>query len=191
MSDITDIEDTQRMPKKPRVDGGNRCAAWGCGTSKLKDGVGVFNFPDEKKSPELLKYWCRLVRNTRSDFKFIKGTSRLCANPSDSDQIENHLFMKLMAEKDPSIAKKTRRLVPKATPNPDLFPKRSTHGTPLMTDTTVRPSRPRIRNRQRPGAAGLWMLPSKKQMQMQTQTWQSWTLCPRRRSLPRPHLCQS
>lgn len=57
MSDITENEDTQRMPKKRRVDGGNRCAAWGCSTSKLKDGVGVFNFPDEKKSPERFKYW--------------------------------------------------------------------------------------------------------------------------------------
>ncbi|XP_064631010.1 uncharacterized protein LOC135489542 [Lineus longissimus] len=133
------MQEFSERPKRQRRDGGTRCAAWGCDKSKLKDCVGVFEFPAREKSPERFDFWCKAVRRTRQDFKFVKGTSRLCGDHFDRDQIDNWMQIRIMLEdKGLEAAQKISwRLVPKAKPNPDLFPKRPTHGTP---SPNVRPS---------------------------------------------------
>ncbi|XP_063595761.1 uncharacterized protein LOC134772651 [Penaeus indicus] len=137
----------QGTTKRQRKDGGIRCAAWGCGKSKLKDNIGVFEFPDRERSPDRFRFWCSLVSRTRKDFRFSKGTSRLCADHFDSDQIENWMRIKLMEEEDPVAARKIPwRLIPHARPNPSLFP-RPGHGStpqpkqPQSMGNSVEPTR--------------------------------------------------
>ncbi|XP_063608837.1 uncharacterized protein LOC134783016 [Penaeus indicus] len=139
----------QGTTNRQRKDGGIRCAAWGCGKSKLKDNIGVFEFPDRERSTDRFRFWCSLVSRTRKDFRFSKGTSRLCADHFDSDQIENWMRIKLMKEEDPVAARKIHwRLIPHARPNPSLFP-RPVHGStpqpkqPPSIGNSVEPTRRR------------------------------------------------
>lgn len=137
-----EIDDVVDKPKKRRIDGGTRCAAWGCDKSKLKDGVGVFEFPNRDKSPERFNFWCRVVKHTRQDFRFVKGTSRLCSDHFDDDQIDNYMYLKILKETNPDQARKTKwRLVQHARPSPALMPKRPIHGTPTTPETSDRSKR--------------------------------------------------
>ncbi|XP_064630138.1 uncharacterized protein LOC135489004 [Lineus longissimus] len=157
-------------PKRPRKDGGTRCAAWGCDNSKLKDNIGVFEFPCKNKEPERFSCWCKVVKRTRMDFRYVKGTSRLCAAHFDDSQIANLTRIKSMREADPEAARKIPwRLASDARPNPALMSKRPIHGTSTSTPTPVTPAAPLAgteetprrpprtipRTRLRPGAAKL------------------------------------
>ena len=95
-------------PKDERKDGGTRCAAWEqqyCDISKLKDKVGVFESPNPKKEPERHEFWCTVVKRTRYDFVFKKGTSRLCGAHFDDDQIENLMRIRITALTNPKLGK--------------------------------------------------------------------------------------
>lgn len=150
------MEECSEKPKKRRKDGGTRCAAWGCDKSKLKDRIGVFQFPSREKSPQRHDFWCKTVRRTRQDFRFVEGTSRLCADHFDRDQIQTWMQIEVIQkEKGRDEAAKIKwRLVPKARPNPDLFPKRPAHGTPVVVASVTTPrQQPSARGASRPWAA--------------------------------------